>query len=281
MTVSKTPEDFSRLPLGDAPASAGERVKVLFPLPLFKAYDYLLPPGVTAEIGAFVKAPFGPREVFGVVWHGQPDQSVPAAKLKTIAEVLAAPPLSADLIDFIDWTAHYTMFPAGSVLRMVMRSGDGLAAPASQTGYVLGVPPEGAPIRMTPQRQAVLDAAGAEPKSASALAAAAGVSDAVVRGLAKLGALARVEIDPDPAFAEPDLTRPGYDLSEDQQFAAEQLCRHIENGQHATTLIDGVTGSGKTEVYLEAAAAALARDASAQVVILIPEIALTLPFLKR
>jgi primosomal protein N' (replication factor Y) (superfamily II helicase) len=285
MTVPKTPEDFSRLPLGDGPAGAAERVKVLFPLPLFKAYDYLLPPGATAEIGAFVKAPFGPREVFGVVWHGQPDANVPAAKLKTIAEVLSAPPLSADLIDFIDWTARYTMFPAGSVLRMVMRSGDGLAAPVRQTGYVLGPPPEGAPpdtpIRMTPQRQAVLDAAGAEPKSASALAAEAGVSDAVVRGLAKLGALARVEIDPDPPFAEPDLTRPGHDLSEDQQFAAEQLRRHIENGEHATTLIDGVTGSGKTEVYLEAVAAALARDASAQVVILIPEIALTLPFLKR
>ncbi len=281
MTVSKTPEDFSRLSLGDIPADVGERVKVLFPLPLFKAYDYLLPPGATAPAGAFVKAPFGPREVFGVVWHGQPDENLPAAKLKTITEVLVAPPLSVDLIDFIDWTARYTMFPAGSVLRMVMRSGDGLAEPTRQTGYVLGAPPEGPPIRMTPQRQAVIGVAGAEPKSASALAAAAGVSDAVVRGLAKAGALARVEIDPDPPFAEPDLTRPGYSLSEDQQFAAEQLRRHIKGDQHATTLIDGVTGSGKTEVYLEAVAAALARDASAQVLILIPEIALTLPFLKR
>ncbi len=284
MTVPKSPEDFPR-PLPDgAPACAPGRVKVLFPLPLLKAYDYLLPPDVAAPVGAFVRAPFGPREVFGVVWRGAADDSVPAAKLKTICEITSAPPLSADLIDFIDWTARYTMFPAGSVLRMVMRSGDGLTAPACQAGYVLGPPPD-PPIRMTPQRQAVMNVArgatGAEPKPTSALATEAGVSDAVVRGLYNLGALTRVEIDPDPPFVEPDLTRPGHDLSEDQQFAAEQIRRHINNDKHTTTLIDGVTGSGKTEVYLEAVAAALARDPAAQVLILIPEIALTLPFLKR
>jgi len=86
MTAPEGTEDFFKAsPEGD-PACTGGRVKVLFPLPLFKAYDYLLPPGGAVPVGAFVKAPFGPREVFGVVWHGQPDEAVPAAKLKTIAE---------------------------------------------------------------------------------------------------------------------------------------------------------------------------------------------------
>jgi len=274
MTVSKISEDFS----GPPPS----RVKVLFPLPLFKAYDYLLPPGVEVEPGAFVRAPFGPREVYGVVWgvagEGEAGEGAPAGKLKTISEVAPAPPLSADMIDFIAWTARYTMFPLGSVLRMVMRSGDGLAVPAKQTGYVLA----GArPSRMTPQREAVLAAAGDEPAAAAELAAKADVSDAVVRGLCDHGALRRVEIDPDPPFAEPDLQRKGHDLSDDQIFAAREIDRHISEGRHATILIDGVTGSGKTEVYLEAVAAALAQDPSAQALILIPEIALTLPFLKR
>ncbi|MBL4618919.1 MAG: primosomal protein N', partial [Marinicaulis sp.] len=139
--------------------------------------------------------------------------------------------------------------------------------------------------RLTPQREAVLKVAGIDPKTeaktAAALAETAGVSDAVVRGLAKVGALAPVELDPDQSFGAPDLKRPGRKLSEEQIYAADILKQKVQTGGHTTTLIDGVTGSGKTEVYLEAVAAALARDPTAQIVILIPEIALTLPFLER
>lgn len=257
--------------------AGGARVKVLFPLPLFTAFDYLAPAGAALSPGQFVIAPFGPREAVGVVWPGE-GEDAPAAKLKTVSETLDAPPLSADVIDFIDWAARYTMFPSGSILRMTMRSGDWLQPPAAQTGYVAsGVGPE----RMTPQRAAVLKAAGREPMTAAALAEAAGVSDAVVRGLAKAGALQTIDIDPDPPFPAPDLARQGQALSGEQRFAVERITDHIRAGGHRTTLIDGVTGSGKTEVYLEAAAAALAQDSSSQVLILIPEIALTEPFLKR
>lgn len=253
-------------------------VKVLFPLPLFKAYDYLAPDGVELRPGAFVIAPFGPRDICGVVWPGAAGDDAPREKLKSIGTVVDAPALGPDMLDFIDWTASYTMTPLGSVLRMVMRSGDALSPPAMQTGYVRsGVVPE----RMTPQREAVLAAAGAAPQMAAALAEQAGVSDAVVRGLAKAGALKPVEIDPDPSFDPPDLARPGLDLSDDQQFAAAEIRARIAAGGHSTTLIDGVTGSGKTEVYLEAVAAALQRDPTAQALILLPEIALTLPFLQR
>ncbi len=262
------------------PVAAENRVKVLFPLPLFKPYDYLAPAeGIVP--GAFVIAPFGPRKVYGVIWPGEFDDVAPG-KLKSIEKICAAPPLPRDLIDFIEWTAGYTMFPLGSVLRMVMRSGDMVEKPSMQTGYVLA---DAIPSRLTPQREAVLKVVGTGPKTeaktAATLAEAAGVSDAVVRGLAKVGALACVELDPDQPFGAPDLQRPGRKLSEEQIYAADILKQKVRSGGHSTTLIDGVTGSGKTEVYLEAVAAALERDPIAQIVILIPEIALTLPFLER
>lgn len=254
------------------------RVKVLFPLPLFKAYDYLAPAGAALGPGTFVIAPFGPREAMGIVWPEPADPAVSADKIKTIVEAVDAPPLTAGMLDFLSWTARYTMFPLGSVLRMCMRSGDAIAAPRAQTGYLAtgAVPP-----RMTPQRQKVIDAAGAAPLTAADLSAAAGVSDGVVRGLEKSGALRAVPIDPDPPFDAPDLNAVGPALSEDQRYAADALTAPISEGRHQAVLIDGVTGSGKTEVYLEAVAAALRRDRAAQALVLLPEIALTAPFLER
>jgi primosomal protein N' (replication factor Y) len=256
-------------------ASAPARVSVLFPLPLPKPYDYLCdePP----PVGSFVVAPFGPREVVGVVWPASGEET-PHEKLKSLAAVLDAPPLARDLVDFIDWAADYTMFPKGAVLRMAMRVSDALEGPRMQTAYVATGSP---PPRLTPQREKVLAQAGAAPMTAQALAAAAGVSEAVVRGLAGAGALARVDVDPDPPFDAPDLTLAGRDLSEDQRYAAGLIAKAIADGAHKAVLIDGVTGSGKTEVYFEAVAAALAKDPDAQALILLPEIALTLPFLAR
>lgn len=259
-----------------SPQPSRIRVKVLFPLPLFKPYDYFASLE-EAQIGAFVVAPFGPREIRGVIWAASGDDVAPE-KVKSIIRLCDGPVLSPGLIDFVNWTANYTMSPLGSVLRMVMRSGDFIEPPAMQTGYVATGQ---RPSRMTPQRDAVLGAACGEAKTASTLAATASVSDGVVRGLAKSGALQPVEIDPDPPFSPPEPARPGRTLSEEQTAAANALITAIEKGGHSTTLIDGVTGSGKTEVYLEAVAAALRRDPAAQIVILIPEIALTLPFLQR
>lgn len=262
----------------DAAPDAMARVKVLFPLPLFKAYDYLVPHDEVPEPGTFVVAPFGPRQIFGVVWPEPADPDLDSAKLKPIGEVLGAPPLAPEILQFIAWTARYTLFPLGSVLRMTMRSGDVLKPPPQQTGFVLSGT---RPARMTPQRESVLAVASHDPQPASSLANAAGVSDAVVRGLEKAGGLRAVQIDPDPPFNDPDLALAGPTLSPGQQNAADELRRVIGAGGNKTVLLDGVTGSGKTEVYLEALAAALEADADAQAVILIPEIALTLPFLKR
>ncbi|WP_425410579.1 primosomal protein N' [Hyphococcus sp.] len=262
---------------GNEGKTPGHCVSVLFPLPLPRAYDYICHGCDPPAPGAFVRAPFGPREAIGVVWRSAGDNVAPE-KLKSVAGVMDTPPLSAALMEFIEWTAHYTMFPMGAILRMVTRVSDAFDGPRMQTGYIANAQ---APARMTPQRRAVLNCAGRQPQSASELAAAAGVSEGVVRGLAKAGALTPVDVDPDPPFEPPDLDRAGPALSDDQQFAADEINKVLAHGGHKAILIDGVTGSGKTEVYFEAAARALAQDPSSQVLILLPEIALTLPFLKR
>ncbi len=155
----------------DQQAPARERVKVLFPLPLPASFDYFLPPGARAEPGTFVVAPFGPREAIGVIWPEPPDAGLDSARLKQIAEIIDGPLLSRGVLDFIAWTADYTMFPLGSVLRMVMRSGDFISPPRMLTAYrATGM----APDRATPQRTKVLEAAGDVPMTAADLAGAAG-----------------------------------------------------------------------------------------------------------
>ncbi|MEK7265816.1 MAG: primosomal protein N' [Pseudomonadota bacterium] len=256
-----------------APPEGGRRVKVLFPLPLGKAYDYLAPFDVVH--GSWVEAPFGGKRVIGVVWPGEADD-VPAAKLKSLTRLLPAEPLAPAVADFVAWVAGYTMFPLGAALRLVMRSGEALEPPAGAAAYQ----PTGLePPRPTEARKAALAAFDGAPLSVREITERSGASDAVIRGLVKAGALSSVCVDPDPPFGTPDPERAGMSLSADQRFAADALCRAIAGS--GVTLLDGVTGSGKTEVYLEAAAEALRRDPKAQVLIMLPEISLTLPFLKR
>ena len=256
------------------------RVKVLLPLPAGDGYDYAVPDGMELVPGDFVTVPLGPRQVTGVVWLDASDPSVPDTKLKAVLKRFDVAPLPRKLLEFADWVARYYMVRRGTILRMILRGEQGLADVRGKTGYrKVPLPlPEG--LRLTAKREAVLAAAGEQPLTAKDLAAKAGVTEGVVRGLADAGALVPVMFDPDPAFVPPDPERPGRELSQDQAAGADALSRLVEEGR-GTALIDGVTGSGKTEVYLEAAAAALRADPSAQVLVMLPEIALTLPFLKR
>ncbi len=256
-------------------ASAGVTVKVLFPLPLLKPYDYRAPEPLA--LGTFVEAPFGGRTALGVVWPGEAE-GVDDAKIKTVARVLPAPALSPAILDFVNWVAAYSMFPVGAVLRLVMRSGDQLHPPKGAVAYSLtGAEPQ----RLTPARRSVLDglAAHGGAMPLKQIIDATGASASVVTGLVKAGALRGTEIDPDPPFPAPDLMRAGKTLTPEQRSAADELI--AATSRVGVTLLDGVTGAGKTEVYLEAATEILRRDPAAQILILLPEIALTLPFLKR
>jgi primosomal protein N' (replication factor Y) len=257
------------------PAKDACRVAVLLPLPLAGAYDYRVPAGQSVEPGAIVRVPLGPRTLHGVVW-GDGDGALDEVRLRDLGDTVAAPPLAAPLRRFVDWVAAYTLAPPGAVLRMVLGPAGDLAPAIPTTAYVATAAPP--PARLTAARRRVLDlAADGVPRAAADLARQAGVSPGVVRGLADAGALAAVPLRPH-AFAVPDADRAGPPLAPAQAAAAADLVAKAANG-FSVSLLDGVTGAGKTEVYFEAVAAALRQGA--QVLVLLPEIALSAQWLRR
>jgi primosomal protein N' (replication factor Y) len=245
-------------------------VSVLLPQPLPEPFDYELPEGMNAPPGSFVVVPLGPREMIGVVWA---ERGIPSnRKLKSVVEVIEpAPPLPPSMRTFIERAAKYVCSPPGNLLAMSMRSREALEEPPVET---LVVASGDAPERMTPAREKVLAEAGA-PMSSAELARTAGVSSGVVKGLLDAGALRQVERSLDPPFDLPDPDLPARDLTSDQKAAAEELRKLVREKAYRAALLDGVTGSGKTEVYFEAIAEALRSDPEAQVLVLLPEIALT------
>ncbi|HWY62593.1 MAG TPA: primosomal protein N' [Rhizomicrobium sp.] len=260
-------------PLSLAPQ---ERAGILLPLPLAGAYDYKLPRGVIAARGSVVSAPLGNRETLGVVW-GAAEGIVGDNRLK-VAELLeGAPRLPAGLCDFIDWVADYTLNPPGAILAMALRSRSAFEPETLRTAYVKGglLPP-----KMTEARKRVLAVAeDGLARSAPGLAEDANVSTSVVRGLIASGALEATELPEFAPFKPPDPDFAAPTLNDDQGPAAVHLRQATAAGKFTAHLLDGVTGSGKTEVYFEAVAEALRR--SRQVLILLPEIALTVQFLER
>ena len=226
--------------------------------------------------GDYVVVPFGSQELSGVVW-GEGTGEVGHNRLKAIAGGFDAPPMPEVLRRFVDWVAGYTVSPPGSVLRLVIRAPGALEPLRMRAAYRLGA---ARPARMTPARLRVVESAGdGSARTVRELAQKAGVSDGVVRGLVDAGTLTPVDIPTERPFPDPDPGRTGVALSPDQAAAASVLRSHVEARKFAAVLLDGVTGSGKTEVYFEAVAQALRRKM--QVLILVPEIALTNQFLDR
>jgi primosomal protein N' (replication factor Y) len=297
--------------------AAQDRAAVLLPLPLAGAYDYRLPAGMSAPPGSFVAVPLGPRLVPGVVW-GPGSAELPEARLKPIDDLLDAPPLKEELRRFVDWVANYTLAPRGAVLRMAMSVTDALQPPRPTAAVTIsekgraalgaeplpplagegrdaGMPQDERPSpasphpalprrrgrgELSPTRRRVLAlAAEGAPRPAAELARAAGCGAGVVRALVDLGLLETVLVPARRPREQPDWRRPGHAFSPEQAEAAAALAAKARTGGFSVTLLDGVTGSGKTEVYFEAVAAAL--QAGKQVLVLLPEIALGAQFLGR
>jgi primosomal protein N' (replication factor Y) len=250
--------------------------EVLLPLALEGPYSYRVPAGMELRPGSYVVAPLGPRQMIGVVWALK-DRAETEKPLRDVAGAFDMPPLPETHRRFVEWLASYYLEPMGNVLRMVLRAPGAFEGPREQVAYRAT---EQVPKRMTPQRARVLEIAreGFAMRAAE-LAEAAGVGTSVVKALAKDGALEAVALPALRRFPEPDLNAGGFTLSADQKLAAETLRAVVAQRQHKVMLLDGVTGSGKTEVYFEAMAAALA--SGGQVLLLLPEIALTQPFLTR
>lgn len=258
---------------------SADRAKVLLPMPVGSGYDYRIPADMTVSLGDFVRVPLGPRQMTGVVW-GKADGAVPDDRLKPMLARHDAPPLSDAHRRFIDWIAAYAVAAPGSVLRMSMPVPEALDPPVPETGYRLAASTPAPPgVRITPQRQRVLEAlADAGTVAADRLKAAAGVSSAVLTGLAKTNLIEAAPVAVRADWPAPQPDRAGVALSRDQQAAVQALTGAVGAG-YATILLEGVTGSGKTEVYFEAIAEALRRGR--QSIVLLPEIALSAQWLAR
>jgi primosomal protein N' (replication factor Y) len=255
--------------------AAPRAVAVLLPLPLAGTYDYAVPAALEVAPGDVVRVPLGTREVWGVVWGEA--EGIDARRLKPIVEVLAPQALPEISRRFVDWVAGYTLAPPGSVMRMALSVTSALEPERPAVALARSGQPLPEDFRLTPARQRVLDAAGfALP--ATELARQAGVGLGVLQGLLAAGLLERVAL-PHRPWPRPDPERPGPVLSPAQAEAAAALRRDIAQGDYRVTLLDGVTGAGKTEVYLEAVAEALRRGR--QVLVLLPEIALSQQWLER
>jgi primosomal protein N' (replication factor Y) len=250
---------------------------VLVPTPSEQPYSYSVPEGMEVEPGSIVQVPLGPRQVAGIVWDAEGDDTVDLKKLRPITQVFDCPPVAADMRRFIDWVARYTLSAPGMVARMVLRA-PAAFDPEAPTPGLRRI--DIMPGRMTPARERVLElATGCLGWTRSGLAHAAGVSLSVVDGLTKAGVFEEIELPPAPVVAVPDPHYGAPDLSADQRTAAEAVRDAARAGDFSVTLLEGVTGSGKTEVYFEAIAEILARGK--QVLVLLPEIALTQAFLER
>jgi len=251
-------------------------VSVLLPMPLPEAFDYAEPEGMDLGLGDIVAAPLGPRLLRGVVTALR-DGAGGNRPLKPVAERLDEPPLPPRTLEFVEWAARYAVDWPGQPLAMAIR---GLRAPRPKPERRLRATGK-APTRATPARTRVLEALGEAAQIPADLARTAQVSSGVIRGLLDEGVLEGVMLAPASPFAAPDLTLPHPPLNPSQAAAADELKALVDQDRFGVALLDGVTGSGKTEVYLEAAARALGSSPTAQVLVLLPEIALTQAVIDR
>jgi primosomal protein N' (replication factor Y) len=253
-------------------------VDVLVPVALDRAYSYRVPEALTLAPGDIVSVPLGARDATAVVWADNPKPNPRLDnRLKDVEEKLDVPPLKGELRSFVEWVANYTLASRGMVLRMCLRMGEQLGAERERVGVRLA---GAAPKRKTAARERVLALlADGMVRGKSEAAREAGVSATVIDGLIDEGTLETVVLPPEPVAEKPDPDFAATDFTPDQQAAAAALKATVAQGGYAVTLLDGVTGSGKTDVYFEAVADTTRRGR--QSLILLPEIALTAQFLDR
>jgi primosomal protein N' (replication factor Y) len=253
-------------------------VDVLVPVALDQTYSYRVPEGLELAPGDLVTVPLGARMATAVTWAENPKPSPRLDnRMKDVEAKLDVPPLKPELRKFIDWVSAYTLSPRGMVLRMALRMGEHLGPARERVGIRIAGP---LPQRMTAARERVLALlADGLARGKRDVAEDAGVSLGVIDALVDEGTLESLVLPPDPVARrpDPDFSRP--DFTPAQREGAETLRATVAAGGYGVTLLDGVTGAGKTQVYFEAVAEIVRRGK--QALVLVPEIALTAQFLDR
>lgn len=253
---------------------------VLVPYPVDRAYDYTVPEGMDIAEGDYVIVPLGARNVVGVVWADGGKDAEPPKKMKSIVQKYDLEPMPTAHRKFIDWAAHYTMSQLGSFLKLCLSVPSALETPKSIKAFRRSSAHLKEGQSVSPKHKAVLEvAADGLARRASELAREAGVTAGVVKTLVDKGFLEETHLQEPPPCRQPDWNRSGANLSAAQAQVAKHLVKSVKSKAYQAFLLDGVTGSGKTEVYFEAIAAAL--EEGKQALILLPEIALSNAFLAR
>ncbi|MCA0422973.1 MAG: primosomal protein N' [Proteobacteria bacterium] len=248
--------------------------EVLVPVAVPTAYSYRIPSGMAVQPGDTVQVPLGTRSTIGVVWAVS---NRGGDNLKPVEGRHDVPSMRPEMRRFIEWIAQWTLSAPGMVAKMALRDPDAVGPEKPKLGvHATGI----APQRLTPARARVLAAAeGGLVWRKGALAEAASVSTGVIDGLVDDGALSVTALPAEPVALPPDPAHFRQVLTADQSNATATLAATVAERSFSVTLLEGVTGSGKTEVYFEAIAEALRRGR--QVLVLMPEIALTSAFIGR
>ena len=257
--------------------NSGTVVKVLISNIPNGGYDYrLIAP---ADIGTFVSVRVMNRPCVGVVW-GIGDSNLPDEKIRDVSVVHDAKLNITDL-QWIKRMADWTLIPAGMVLRLIINIPDAFLPPRMEALYSFNFDSD---TRMTQNRLAVMDAFSSndnDPMTVSDIQNIAHVSASVVRTMIKNGTLISAGEQVKTKQYEPLIYQDSGDivLNNEQQNAADVIGRAIDNGGFSVHLLDGITGSGKTQVYFDAAWRAYKKGKA--VLLMMPEIALTAQFMSR
>lgn len=256
---------------------SGDIVKVLIPNIVNVGYDYRLTGD--ASLGTFVSCTVMNRSYIGIV-YGIGDSNLPQNKIKNVSNIFSSHLNIADL-QWIQKMSEWTLMPPGAVLRLIVNVPDAFLPPRMEQLYSYQEKPK---LRMTDARQAIADAFASndnEPMSISDIQSISHSSSSVIRTMIKNGVLVATSL----RDIEHDVSMYKYTdtgtvaLNEQQQLAADEIGRAVHNGGFSVFLLDGITGSGKTQVYFDSAWRAYSRGVS--VLLMMPEIALTAQFMTR
>lgn len=256
---------------------AGDVVKILIPNVVNSGYDYRLT--ASADLGSFVRVSVMNHKYIGVV-YGIGDSGLDKNKIKDTLEVFSEH-LSINDLQWIQKMSEWTLMTPGAVLRLIINIPDAFSPPRVEQLYKYDEIPN---LRMTEARQSVADAFASndnEAMSVSDIQNIAKVSASVVKGMIQRGILVPCDVRvKENEFENNEYSDMGtVQLNQEQSIAAHELCCAIDKSDYAAYLLDGITGSGKTQVYFDAAWRAYSQGKS--VLLMMPEIALTAQFMDR